>query len=73
MIGKAANDAIWEWDFIANKGWANIIHQQMFGLTLDDAVPERPEWIGRLDPKEREKILQSFEETVNAKTRHFLR
>ena len=67
LIGKAANDAIWEWDFIANKGWANVTHQQMFGLTLEDAVPERTEWISRLHPKECEEILQSFQETVNAK------
>ena len=67
LIGKAANDAIWEWDFITNKGWANATHQQLFGLTLEDLVPERAEWIGRLHPKESEKILQSFEETVKAK------
>lgn len=67
LIGKAANDAIWEWDFTANKGWANVIHQQLFGLTIEDAVPETDEWISRLHPNERATILQSFDETVHAK------
>lgn len=71
LIGKAANDAIWEWDFVSNKGWGNLVHQQMFGLTLEDPIPERSEWINRLDPNERENILQRFQDAVNAKSEIF--
>ncbi|RKS03156.1 PAS domain S-box protein [Flavobacterium sp. 102] len=67
LIGKAAQDAIWEWDYVTNKGWANLVHQEMFGLTLDNLVPERIEWINRLHPDERERILQSYENAVAAK------
>lgn len=67
LIGKAAHDAIWEWDFATNKGWANLVHQEMFGLTLDDSVPEREVWVNRLHPNERDTILQNFEEAVKAK------
>jgi PAS domain S-box-containing protein len=71
LIGKAANDAIWEWDFVINKGWGNLAHQEMFGLTLKNSIPDRDQWKNRLHPSERENILQRFQEAVNAKSEIF--
>lgn len=71
LIGKAANDAIWEWDFVTNKGWGNLAHQEMFGLTLENSIPERDAWVNRLHPSERENILQNFQKAVDAQSEIF--
>lgn len=71
LIGKAANDAIWEWDFVTNKGWGNLTHQQMFGLTLENSIPDRDVWVNRLHPNERENILKNFQDTVDARSEIF--
>ncbi len=68
LLGKAANDAVWEWNLITNDGWANLTHQEMYGLTLNDLVPDRPEWISRLHKDDCQAVLQSFQDAVNKKT-----
>ncbi len=65
LLGKAANDAVWEWDMITNQGWANETHQDLYGLTLQDLVPQRPEWISRLHEDDRQRVLQSFQDAVD--------
>ncbi len=68
LLGKAANDAVWEWNLISNEGWANLTHQELYGLTLNDLVPERHEWISRLHQDDRQAVLQSFQDAVDKKT-----
>ena len=68
LLGKAANDAVWEWNLVSNEGWANLTHQELYGLTLNDLVPERYEWISRLHEDDRQAVLQSFQDAVDKKT-----
>ena len=68
LLGKAANDAVWEWNLITNQGWSNLTHQEMYGLTLNDLVPDRPEWISRLHEDDRQAVLQSYQEAADTKT-----
>ena len=63
LLGKAANDAVWEWDLEANIIWANQTHQELFGLTTADPVPDDMEWKRRLHPDEREQIYQELQDT----------
>lgn len=68
LLGKAANDAVWEWNLVTSQGWANLTHQEMYGLTLKDPVPARPEWISRLHKDDRQGILQSYQDAADTRT-----
>ena len=68
LIGKAANDAVWERNLATNELWANLIHQQLYGLTLADAVPDNDEWVSRLHPSERDLIVKDFHNSLNSDT-----
>ncbi|RYF90940.1 MAG: PAS domain S-box protein, partial [Chitinophagaceae bacterium] len=67
LIGKAANDAVWEWNTVTDEGWANLTHQEMFGLTLNDPVPVRSEWINRLHKDDRTAVLQSYQDAADTR------
>ena len=63
LIGKAANDALWEWNLETNEIWGNEAHQQLYGLTLADPVPDDEIWKKNLHENDRQRILDSLEET----------
>jgi len=70
LLGEAARDAMWEWDLETNIVWSNLTHQELFGLTLADPVPDDKEWKRRMHPEELEQTYQSLQE-ARASTRNF--
>jgi PAS domain S-box-containing protein len=66
LLGQATNDAVWEWNLNTNSVWSNLIHQQLYGLTLNDTVPDIEEWKRRVHPEEREQIYQSLLDAQNS-------
>ena len=68
LIGKASNDAMWEFNIEKNSLWANLTHQQLYGLTMEDPVPNNDEWQNRLHPSERQSVTKSFFEAKDSDT-----
>ncbi len=60
LIARTTNDAVWEWDFETGKGWANDAHQQLYGMKAGDPVPTNEQWVARIHPDDRQKIVDSF-------------
>lgn len=58
MISRTTNDAVWEWDLGSGKLWCNEVHQQLYGLTMDDPVPSEKMWADRIHPEDRDKVVQ---------------
>ncbi len=58
LIGRATNDAIWEWNLETHELWGNEVHQQMYGLTMADPVPDDAEWKKRLHADDRERMAE---------------
>ena len=58
LIGRATNDALWEWNLETNELWGNEVHQQLYGLTMSDPVPDDAEWIKRLHTEDRERMTE---------------
>ncbi len=67
LLGKASNDAVWEWNDLTQQGWANLTHQAIFGLTSNDLIPMRREWISRLHEDDRQIVLESYQKAADAK------
>lgn len=61
LMAKATNDGLWDWNLETNFLWANEIHQQLFGLTINDPVPIYTEWAQRIHPEDRDRTIKAFE------------
>ncbi|MBP8115643.1 MAG: PAS domain S-box protein [Chitinophagaceae bacterium] len=61
LIGKASNEALWEWNLETNKLWGNKAHQELYGLTVDDPVPDDKAWKEALHEEDRQRIEESLE------------
>ena len=58
LISRATNDALWEWNFETGELWGNETHQQMFGLTVADPVPDEAVWRGLIHPDDRDVVAE---------------
>ena len=71
-ITSTTNDAVWEWDLETNSLWCNEMHQQLYGLTLQDPVPEKAEWVSRIHPEDRYTILKMQDDALASDTNVFI-
>lgn len=61
LIGKATNDGVWDWDLATGKVWANEMHQHLYGLTIEDSVPDYAEWLKRIHPDDRQRTEEQLD------------
>ena len=61
LIAKATNDGLWDWNLETNQVWGNETHQQLYGLSIADRVPNYAEWQSRIHPEDREKTVNALE------------
>ena len=57
LLAKATNDAIWDWDILANNLWWNEGLQTLFGYYLDEFSPTIEAWERCIHPDDRERIV----------------
>lgn len=72
MISRTTNDAVWEWDIITGEKWANENHQLLYGLTVNDPVPEEEIWRSRIHPDDRDQIVSRQASTLASDKNVFL-
>ena len=71
-ITSTTNDAVWEWDLETNNLWCNEMHQQLYGLTMEDPVPVKAEWVSRIHPEDRYRILKMQDNALASDTNVFI-
>ena len=71
LISKATSEALWENNLITGELWANEMHQNLYGLTLNDPIPTEEEWIRRIHPDDRESILSTHDLNLRSKEKTF--
>ena len=59
IITRATNDALWEWNFETGVLWGNENHQRLYGLTIEDAVPDNAMWLQRIHPDDRHIVAET--------------
>jgi len=57
LLSKATNDAVWEWDIINDTMWWNEAYFTMMGYDPSGPVPPLPDWIRKVHPDDRDKIV----------------
>jgi PAS domain S-box-containing protein len=71
-ITSTTNDAVWEWSLENNTLWCNEMHQQLYGLTMEDPVPIKAEWVSRIHPEDRYRILKMQDDALTSDTNVFI-
>jgi PAS domain S-box-containing protein len=71
-ITSTTNDAVWEWSLENNTLWCNEMHQQLYGLTMEDPVPIKAEWVSRIHPEDRYRILKMQDDALASDTNVFI-
>lgn len=72
LISRTTNDAIWEWNLETGEMWGNEMHQELYGLTINDPVPDEKEWEDRLHPDDRDALIKKQEETLASDSNVFI-
>lgn len=60
MIGKATSVALWDWNQETGEVWGNEAHQQFYGRSSHDRVPNHEDWLKRIHPEDRERIISGL-------------
>ncbi len=71
-ISSTTNDAVWEWNLAENSLWANENHQHLYGLAITDPVPSKEEWVERIHPADRQRLLDTQENALASDTNVFI-
>lgn len=66
MIASTTQDALWEWDIRENTLWSNRVHQELYGLTVKDAVPAHEEWISHIHPEDKDRVVTCFNKALQS-------
>jgi two-component system sensor histidine kinase UhpB len=56
-ISRATKDALWDWDLVTDNMWWNENFFILLGYDPTLPVPDRTEWISRIHPDERDKVI----------------
>ena len=72
LVGLATNEALWEWNLETNKVWGNETHQNLYGLTMADPVPDFDEFNKRIHSEDRDRMIKTVEEMLASSRRSFV-
>jgi PAS domain S-box-containing protein len=61
-LSKATNDSIWDWDLVTDEVWWNDNFYEVFGYDPAHRVPTVGEWIMKMHPGDRTKIVAKLKE-----------
>ena len=66
MVGRATNDAIWDWDIQTNSLWWNQGVTNLFGYEPTQIVPDISWWYDRVHPYDCERIWASVGQAIES-------
>lgn len=72
LISRTTNDAVWEWNLETGELWGNEMHQRLYGLKPEAPVPKENEWLNRLHPDDKERMIRLQAEALASDTNVFI-
>lgn len=73
LVGRATNDALWDWDFINNKIWWGESFYTMFGYDPQKDHLTREQWLAKIHPEERAAVDESLHHVINSNQKQWVR
>src|SRR5690606_869185 len=59
LVARATNDAVWDWDIIADTVWWSEGLEKQFGYIRDQMPPDVTGWTNLIHPDDRDRVLES--------------
>jgi PAS domain S-box-containing protein len=72
LIAKATHDALWEMNLENGDLWGNEAHQELYGRTINDPVPQPEEWTSRIHPEDRAAVKRQQEDNLRSAANVFI-
>ncbi|MBD1827330.1 EAL domain-containing protein [Microcoleus sp. FACHB-61] len=67
LLTRATNDAVWDFDLLKNEYWLSKEFEKVFGYKLNETQTiELESWWLNIHPEERERVMSSFNATMNS-------
>ncbi|MEG4087706.1 EAL domain-containing protein [Microcoleus sp. POL10_C6] len=67
LLTRATNDAVWDFDLLKNEYWLSAEFEKVFGYKLNETQTiELESWWLNIHPEERERVMLSFNQTMNS-------
>lgn len=70
-ITNSTQDALWELNTETGERWANEVHQKLYGLTINDPMPESDEWEQHIHPAYHKQVTESLDSAIKKKSKHW--
>ncbi|QDT16658.1 PAS domain S-box protein [Alienimonas californiensis] len=68
MVGEAANDAIWDWEFATDRVTWNEGVRTRFGYAADQVGPEADWWVEQIHPDDRDRVAHGIHAVIDGET-----
>ena len=66
LIGKATNDAVWDWNLVTDAVWWNKGYETLFGYDRKTASPTSSSWTDYIHPEDLEQVTHDVHELIDS-------
>jgi len=66
LVAQASNDAVWDWDLVADVVWWNDSFFRLFGYDRAEISTTTESWIEYIHPQERDEVVNNITAAVQA-------
>ncbi|HEV2176196.1 MAG TPA: response regulator [Terriglobia bacterium] len=66
LVGRATNDAVWDWDVRTGTVWWNGAVEGLFGYPPDQVKPNYDWWAERIHPEDRARVTGGVDQVVGS-------
>ncbi len=71
LVARGANDGLWDWDYKNNRVQFSPRWESMLGFKEGSIGSDPDEWIARIHPEDRNRVVVELEAQKKAQTSHF--
>lgn len=66
VVGRATNDAVWDWDLETNELWWSEGFHQILGCPPDELKADVDSWYRCVHPDDRERVVQGIHQAIES-------
>jgi two-component system cell cycle sensor histidine kinase/response regulator CckA len=72
LMARATNDAVWDWDLVANRIWWNVGVRSFLGYPPDHLGTDLEWWRAHIHPEDRERVISCIRSVIDGGGRFWL-
>jgi len=68
LAAQGARDALWDWDVVRDRFYVSTRWKEMIGLDADEVGPRPVDWLTRVHPEDRKRVLRQTREHIEGES-----